>query len=167
MGNSAVHDQQLFRRWAWLTVCAGYGSLLAYFFSAVIQVLPWSIGRLLFFGFGPLLVVSALGLYHTLNARGSRIVTELGVLFNIIGGAMVTAMAVVQNSQFTTMGRRIDAARDESTRETLEQILWGVNTVQSGLDVVWDIFISCGTALIGLALWVHPCFGRVLGGLRN
>ena len=50
-----------------------------------------------------------------------------------------------------------------ATREDLERILWGVNVVQSGLDVSWDIFISLGTLFLATSLKQHPGFGARWG----
>ena len=38
--------------------------------------------------------------------------------------------------------------------------MWGVNVVQSGLDVSWDIFASLGTILLAASLTAHPAFRR-------
>ena len=59
-------------------------------------------------------------------------------------------------------------AQGQAARDLLERILWGVNVVQSGLDVSWDIFVSLGTIFLALSLMRHPAFGRiwsVVGGI--
>jgi hypothetical protein len=72
-------------------------------------------------------------------------------------------MAVVQATQFAVLPPRIDAATAAATRETLTEVLWGVNVVQAGLDVSWDIFLSLGTIFLGLAVMQVPRIGRLFG----
>jgi hypothetical protein len=41
----------------------------------------------------------------------------------------------------------------------------GLNWVQLGIDVSWDIYISVSVILLGFVLCTHPRFGMVLGGI--
>jgi hypothetical protein len=151
--------------WAVVSIVTGGLGILCYFGSVVFKPFPWTMGRLLFFFIGPLSAASALCFYKALEARAPRIPLLLGCAFTAISGAIVVVMAVVQDMQFTYFSQQIRATSDVAVQQSLERILWGVNVVQSGLDVAWDIFLSLGTALIGLSLFTHPCFGRLLGGL--
>ena len=151
--------------WASLAVIAGSLGIACYFGSVVFKPFPWTVGRFLFFAIGPLSAASAIGLYKALEATSSRIPLLVGCVFSVISGAIVNVMAVVQDMQFTYFGQLIRSAPDATVRESLEQILWGVNVVQSGLDVSWDIFLSIGTILIAIAIIPHPSFGKIFGGL--
>ncbi len=151
--------------WARVAILAGLLALLAYFCSIVFKPFPWSIGRILFFAFGPLSVISVVALFRATERGASGILHSLGALFLIIAGVIVNLMAVIQDTQFTVLGRQIDGAPDAASRSVLERVLWGVNVVQSGLDVSWDIFISLGTIFLALGLARHPAFGRVWAGV--
>lgn len=151
--------------WALLAVVSGILGVGCYMGSVVFKPFPWPVGRLLFFSVGPLTVISTVGLYKALEATTSRLPLLVGCVLTVISGAIVNVMAVVQDVQFTYFGDRIDAATDAAVRANLEQMLWGVNVVQSGLDVSWDIFIATGTIFLGLAVWTHPLWGRVFGGV--
>ena len=158
-------ERQSTRDWALLCVVIGGLGIVCYFGSVVFKPFPWTVGRLLFFFIGPLSAASAICLYKALEATTFRIPLLLGCVFSVVAGAIVNAMAVVQDMQFTYFGEQIRSASDATLREGLEQILWGVNVVQSGLDVSWDIFLSLGTILIAFAIFTHPLFGKVLGVL--
>jgi hypothetical protein len=73
----------------------------------------------------------------------------LAVRFNIIAGALISAMLLVQIA--------VGEATHDSTPAEL-QAVW------LGLDVAWDAYIGAGTALFAWAMWGHPRFGRVIGG---
>jgi len=149
--------------WAKVAVLSGIGAAFCYFSSVVTSVFPLALSRVLFFAIGPLSVVSALGVYHAIRSYRDSIALQVGILLLVIAGVLVNVMAVVQASQFTAIGRQIQEAPTEAAKETLTRVLWGVNTVQAGLDVSWDIFIALGTAALAIALMRHPRFGLVIG----
>jgi len=153
------------KSWAFLAVISGILGVGCYLSSVVFKPVPWSIGRFLFFSIGPLTVISTVGLYKALEATASRLPLLTGCVLTVVGGAIVNVMAVVQDMQFTYFGDQIRSATDTAARGSLEQVLWGVNVVQSGLDVSWDIFMTTGTIFLGVALWSHPLYGKVFGGL--
>lgn len=155
----------LTKAWAMVAIVAGLLALASYFCSVVFKPFPWTLGRLLFFAFGPLSIISVAGFFKATERNAGGILHSLGALFLIIAGVIVNLMAVVQDTQFTVLGSQIRHAQDEATRELLERILWGVNVVQSGLDVSWDIFISLGTIFLAMSLIRHPAFGRSWGAL--
>jgi hypothetical protein len=153
------------KNWARVAIIAGLLSLFSYFFSIVLKPFPIIIGRILFFAIGPLSIISVFSLYKLLRTQINSISLQLGTIFHIIAGAILNMMAVVQASQFYTIGNQIKSASDEASKEILTKIMWGVNVVQSGLDISWDIFISIGTVFLGVALMQHKRFGKLIGWL--
>jgi hypothetical protein len=143
----------------------GLLALASYFCSVVFKPFPWVAGRLLFFAIGPLLIISVVGFFKATHGMVGGIFHTLGSLFLVISGAILNLMAVVQDTQFTVLGNQIRQAQDQATRDVLEHILWGVNVVQSGLDVSWDVFISLGTVFLAVSLMRHPAFGRIWSSL--
>jgi len=148
-----------------VAIASGLVALFCYFMSAVVRPFPAPVGRVLFFTVGPLTIISVVAFYRVIRIAGETLSLQLGVVFHIIGGAVMNMMAVVQATQFTTMARKINAASGEAAKETLTEILWGVNVVQAGLDVSWDVFVSLGTVLLGVALLRHPRYGRTFGAV--
>lgn len=151
------------KEWAHVAIVAGLLALASYFCSVVFKPFPWAVGRLFFFAIGPLSIISVVGFFKATQGMVGGILHTLGSLFMVIAGAIVNLMAVVQDTQFTVLGDQIRHAQDEATRDVLEHILWGVNVVQSGLDVSWDVFVSLGTIFLAVSLMRHPAFGRVWG----
>jgi hypothetical protein len=143
------------RTWALVAVTTGFLAVATYFCSIVFKPFPWSVGRILFFAFGPLSVASVVAFYRATE-------WEAGL---VVAGVIVNLMAVIQDVQFTVLGRQIREAGDPAIADVLERVLWGVNVVQSGLDVSWDIFASVGTVMLALSLTRHPAFGRIWSAL--
>ena len=135
------------RTWALVAVTTGFLAVATYFCSIVFKPFPWSVGRILFFAFGPLSVASVVAFYRATEWEAGGILHTLGSLFLVVAGVIVNLMAVIQDVQFTVLGRQIREAGDPAIADVLERVLWGVNVVQSGLDISWDIFASVGTVL--------------------
>jgi hypothetical protein len=153
------------RTWALVAVTTGFLAVATYFCSIVFKPFPWSVGRILFFAFGPLSVASVVAFYRATEWEAGGILHTLGSLFLVVAGVIVNLMAVIQDVQFTVLGRQIREAGDPAIADVLERVLWGVNVVQSGLDVSWDIFASVGTVMLALSLTRHPAFGRIWSAL--
>ena len=98
---------------------------------------------------GPALAVASIGLRQALRLHEDSLASDLGALFNVIAGALLEAMLLVQL-----------AVRLRVHGEGLSQPTVGV---WLGLDVAWDVYIGCGTACFGIAMLSHPQFGRTMG----
>ena len=146
-----------------LAVGCGAAAILCYFAAVVLHLFPPPLGRLAFFAIGPLSIVSVIALYYAIRLECRPLPLQIGVVMHVIAGAMMNAMAVVQAAQFAVLPPRIEAAGTEAARTTLTEVLWGVNVVQAGLDVSWDIFLSLGTVCLGIAGMGMPRVGRPLG----
>ncbi len=145
------------------SACGLAGSV---FYALVAAVeLPRTVALLLFFAFGPLVSVGVVGLATYINARGRLVSAYLAQMFGIAAGVLVNLMAVVQVSNREYFRTYIAEAADPQQKEQLRQMLKGVFTVQLGIDVSWDIFISLATVLFGYALMRAPGLDRWLGAL--
>jgi hypothetical protein len=89
---------------------------------------------------GPAIGVGSLGLYHLIRLHAPSVAAAIGVVHNIIAGALFTGMALVQ---LAVRARAPEAARD----------LVGV---WLGLDVAWDVYIGLGTLAFAWAMGSHP-----------
>jgi len=80
---------------------------------------------------------------------------QASMIFGVIAGTIVNMMIVVQSAIFITI--------PNETRAGMGLAWNGLNMVQLGLDVSWDIYISAATILLGMAMWSHPRFGKIWG----
>lgn len=151
---------------SWMRVGAacGFAGGLAYALAAFAP-LPETLGYAAAFAFGPLLSLGIVGLYHGVSSEGASPLTQGAALLGIAGGFTVLIMLTVQQSVFALSGEAIAAAPDPAQAELLRQVRGGVNAVQLGLDVAWDVMIGSSVVLFGLAMLRHPAYGRVVGGL--
>lgn len=158
-----THDE---REWYWIALVAGTLALFCYFFSAVFNIFPWAVGRVLFYAFGPCLTLSAFAVGFLLRDKGRwRPFVAVGVLFTCAAGIAVNMMAVIQDSNFTMMAESIAEAELESTKDMLKEILWGINWVQLSFDIVFDIWIAGGTFFLALSALVY--LGQRLVGISG
>jgi hypothetical protein len=160
-----MHDERSLSL-AWMRVGGVCGLLggLAYFAAAFLP-LPEILAYAAAFAFGPLLAIGAMGLYHGLALRHRGPMVQIAAVFAVAGGCTVLIMLTVQQSIFALNQRAIDAATDPAVAEHFRLIGRGLNSVQLGIDVAWDVLISVAVVLFGLAMLRHPHFGRVFGAL--
>ena len=158
--NSTVNvlqvDYDLSASWIRIGPVAGLLGIAAYF-AAVAGVLPSRVTLVLVFSMGPLLSVAFLGFYHFHRAHRNSAALQTATVFGVIAGTLVNLMLVVQQSLFIGL--------PSATRATMGPAWAGLNWIQLGIDVSWDIYISVAIILLGMVLWKHPRFGIVLGGI--
>ncbi len=107
--------------------------------------------------FGPALAAASVALTRILQARRRAPSLELAALFNVLAGALVTAMIIVQLAiRYSTA-----PAADEEVIAVLRPRLWDIVL---GLDVSFDVFIGLATLLYAVNMTRDPRFGRVIGG---
>jgi hypothetical protein len=114
--------------------------------------LPGAINRLLHFAFGPLLIVAFIGIFFFLGRERVRLLHILGSVFGILAGATFAMMTIVQASMIDRVWLPLRASDDPAVVTHLKYALQGTNSVQLGLDVAWDLFITIATVLVALSL---------------
>jgi hypothetical protein len=147
------------QRWAAL---AGSLAVLAYLI-AHFAPLPRSAGRLLFFAIGPLFIVFAVALGRTMSEHRRAVSLDVASIFAVIGGAAFTMMAVVQSAIFATTRQPVVPPLDEGTARALRLAWKGLESVQLGMDVTFDLFYLVGLALFGWNMRRDRRFGAILG----
>jgi hypothetical protein len=115
----------------------------------------------LVFGIGPIAIV---GVHRLLGGLGDPGSPLLRVCRSFLVSAFVlfTLMVVVQQMVLLQF-REMSVAADPSSVESLRLMFRGVNVVQLGIDVAFDIFYALGTLSLALLLYRHEDFGRVIG----
>lgn len=151
-------------RWIRLGIAAGLGAALVYptmFFAP----LPAGVGLTLAASFGPLLGLASVGLYALLKVQRPSVSAAAAAICNVLAGALVTTMLLVQLSARRSLREQLAGMENDAAREWLRSAGQVVDHVQLGLDVAWDVYIALGTVFFGIAMWGHPRFGRIWGGL--
>ena len=148
--------------WIRTGAICGFAGIGAYAFAAFIPA-PDFISYLAAFSFGPLLSIAIAGLYHLLAFHKKTPLLQVGTLLSMTGGITVLLMLCVQQSIFVSL-KRIE---EESTDDLYSKLSEGLNSVQLGLDVAWDVLIASGTVLIGISMLNHPRFGKIIGGIGS
>jgi hypothetical protein len=100
---------------------------------------------------GPLLAITSLSLGTLLQLPRPSVPAQLGMIFNLAAGVLVSAVLLVQ------LAVKAELHGASVPREVVG--IW------LGLDVVFDVFASIGTGLFALSMLHHPRFGMVFGGI--
>lgn len=137
-------DHHLSTSWVKIGPITGILSIAAYF-AAATDIFPSRISLVLAFAMGPLLSAAFVGFYHFLRAHRNSVALQTATVFGVIAGTLVNLMLVVQQSLFIGL--------PSTMRATMGPAWAGLNWVQLGIDVSWDIYISVATILLGLVLW--------------
>jgi hypothetical protein len=152
------------KQWHRLAVSCGLAAFISYFLAAFMP-LPEKVSLILAFSFGPLFMLSSVGLYFLLQHWKDSINLRIAVLFNIVATAMVTMMLVVQLTSQSFHQQFKAADRGTVSAEQLKWIFNEVNSIQLGVDLAWDIFISIGTFFFALVMMKHPNMSKVISVL--
>ena len=149
------------KHWLIVAVVCGIMANINYVLATQVSFSP-TINRLLFFSFGPLLIVTTIGLYKLLKTGSNLISAQLGTVFLMLSGVSHTIMATMQGSISAFMKEYISNADTESQKELLITIYKSVFSTQSGVDMAFDIFISLGVIMIAISMWNHKHFGKIV-----
>jgi hypothetical protein len=109
---------------------------------------------------GPVAIVGMLTLSELLGRQRKSVVLRAATVFSVVGFAFFNLMIVVQLTSRAYIRGYIQEAQGESARETLRWILKGVDSVQLGIDVSFDVFYCLGMMLFAAVMYGHPRFGK-------
>jgi hypothetical protein len=154
-----AENARLFRTWIRVAVVCGFLACIVYPLSIFVPM-PHIPQLVLGSSFGPLLAVASLGLYKILQMRRPTVSAQVAAVSNVLAGAMVTAMIVVQLSVKYAGDRYLASPGADQAAKLIVRRVWDVIL---GLDVTFDVFIGLGTLLFGVAMLTHPRFGKLIG----
>jgi hypothetical protein len=154
------------RRWILTGSVCGISGVLIYT-VVVAGVLPVSAKVLypIFWLFGPLMVVSAMGTRVYFRRFGPSVAVEIATTLWIVAGALVCLMGCLQGSIRHAFGLLSPAAGREGLEETTRLALAGADAVQLGADIAWDIFIFSAVALYGIVMLRRSLKWKIVGVL--
>lgn len=146
------NDNKLIRNWIYLGIICGFLVSIVYpllqFISNVI------LGVILAASMGILLSLASAGLYYFIQIQKKSILPRIALFSNIIGGAILTLMFLVQLA--------IKSSKPNLVEESSKWIWDSINHIHYGLDVTWDVYIFLGTILFAISAFYHPKLGKVI-----
>jgi len=151
----------LTKKWVLAGIVCGILADIVYGVSAGVS-LPLRVAYPLFWSFGPLLIVAGIGLYYFLKQEGKTLTLQLGTLFMIIAGSLVTLMGTMQGSSVA----ELDKLRPEDSSPDYRAWRFArisADSLQLGADLAWDMFIFSAVILLSMAMLKHSKFGKIFG----
>lgn len=148
--------------WTRVGIATGLGACVVYPLLIAVP-LPAMLTLVLAAAFGPLLAVASIGVYRFLAAWRKTVSLQVAVVANVVAGAIVNLMLVVQMTVREFWSREAAAAAEHPGGALVDAAYSAVDTVQLGLDISWDVYIAVGTFLFGLNMLAHPRLGRLVG----
>ena len=148
-------EKQITRNWIIYGAIAGILAVFTYVSAIAPIPFPERVKIYLGMAFGPLLTLAFVGLYHFFKLHCKTVTLQAATIFGIIAGTLMNLMIVVQSAIHLTI--------PAGARESLGLSYAGLNMVQLGMDVSWDVYLSLATVFLGLAMFSHPRFGKIWG----
>jgi hypothetical protein len=141
-----------------LGIAAGLLACITYPIATLVPLPTPRLTLIVGASFGPALTIACWALGRVLQNERPSVAAEFGAVLNALGGALVTAMILVQ------------LAVVQSTASPAEPALEGffvrrIWDVILGLDVAFDMFIGLATAFFGFAMLSDRRFGKIVGWL--
>jgi hypothetical protein len=111
---------------------------------------------------GPVAIVGILSIHNRLAGVHDGLALRTGTVFLVVAFALLTLMLVIQQMVALQFSDLRAHASEPASLELLRSIQAGVNLVQLGTDVAFDIFYCLGVILLAVVLYRTAGFGRVL-----
>lgn len=111
--------------------------------------------------FGPLFIISYIGLYLFVKQFGNSFYNLLAMVFHILSGMAILMTNVVQKAVFT-IGRGYNEIEDQTSKEIIEKTYKLGNLTQLGFDYCFDVLVSMATIFIALAMLRQNFFPKWL-----
>jgi len=135
-------------KWVQVGVIAGLIASFTYPIMIAFQ-LPRILTLILGAAFGPSLAIASIGLSYFFKAERETVATQIGAVANVVAGAFVTGMVIVQLAiRFPQLDHIAKSGADPSV-QTIIHWTW---YVVLGLDVSFDVFLAIGTFCFALLM---------------
>jgi hypothetical protein len=157
-GSSLQKGDRIYVHWTVIGITAGLVACISYPVATLVNLPTPRITLIVAASFGPALAIACWALYRVLQSERQSVFSELGGVMNALGGALVTAMILVQLAVVQSTA----APGDQGLESFFVRRIWDVIL---GLDVAFDMFIGLATAFFGIAMLADKRFGRLIGVL--
>ena len=137
----------------WINIGIICGLLVSIIYPMLQFISNLIFGVILAASMGILLSLASVGLFYFIQIYKKSIAAKIALVSNIIAGALLTQMFLVQLA--------IKSSRPELIDESSKWIWKTINHVHYGLDVAWDVYIFLGTILFAISIFRHPKLGKI------
>jgi hypothetical protein len=137
----------------WIKVGIICGFLVSIIYPALLFVSDLLLAVILASSMGILLSLASVGLYYFIRIHKEDITSKIALISNILAGAILTQMFLVQLA--------ITTSKPETLDEPVKSIWITINHIHYGLDVAWDVYIFLGTFLFAISIFKHPKLGKI------
>jgi hypothetical protein len=121
--------------------------------------LPLRPALVLVCSFGLLLAIGSAGLWELLGLHRRSATLDIGLVANLAAGVAVTLMFLAQLGLKAWLAAGLGGSAQQVPPEVAEAAFQAGNGLQLGLDMVWDVFLAIGTAMLAWNMRRHPRFG--------
>lgn len=145
-------SKNIIKNWIKLGIVSGL--LVSVIYPSLIFIpMPKLFQVILIMAWGPLLGLSAVGGYYFLALHKRTVTLQIAVISQVIAGALVTTMLLIQYALNLSRPELIDPA---------SKWAWNsLNHVQLGIDVAWDVYLFLGSILFAINMFNHPKYGKI------
>jgi hypothetical protein len=137
----------------WINIGIICGLLVSFVYPLLQFISNLALGVILAASMGILLSLASVGLYYFIQIHKQTISSKIALISNIIAGALLTQMFLVQLA--------IKSSKPEIVDESSKWIWSSLNHIHYGLDVAWDFYIFLGTLLFAISIFKHPKLGKI------
>ena len=153
--------------WARITPFTGLLAILIYF-ASVFGLVPggFRVVYPVFWLFGPSMVLFGIGIYHFfVLQQGDSLTLQIGKIFWVLAGFGVTLVGTFQGVAREAFGLTTSMKFPEGTSEAIRNGFTAANSIQSGADLTWDIFIFGAYMAFGLVMIKATLKWKIMGWL--
>jgi hypothetical protein len=137
----------------WINIGIICGFLVSIIYPLLQFISNLMLGIILAASMGILLSLASVGFYYFIQIHKKNIISKIALFSNIIAGAILTQMFLVQLA--------IKSSKPELVDESSKWIWITINHIHYGLDVAWDVYIFLGTILYAISVFQHPKFRKI------
>jgi hypothetical protein len=137
----------------WINIGIICGFLVSVIYPLLQFISNLLLGVILAASMGILLSLASVGLYYFIQIHKKSITSKIALFSNIIAGAILTQMFLVQLA--------IKSSKPEILDESGKWVWTTINHIHYGLDVAWDVYIFLGTILFAISIFKHPKLGKI------
>jgi hypothetical protein len=137
----------------WINIGIICGFVVSVIYPSLQFISSFKLGAIVASSMGILLSLASVGLYFFIQIHKKSITSKIALFSNIIAGAILTQMFLVQLA--------IKSSKPEILDESGKWVWTTINHIHYGLDVTWDVYIFFGTFLFAISIFKHPKFGKI------